>query len=84
MVHVLGRAYDPKRDAVETLRDVTLRVDPDSLGVSGCRRARVASPDAPPFDAPVENGRVRLGSVGLWSLVHLTPWNSPRGDLDAS
>ena len=72
VVHVLGRAYDPKRDAMETVRDVTLRIDIEALGVAGCRRARVVSPDSPSIEVPVEGGRVRLASVGLWTLVHLS------------
>jgi hypothetical protein len=70
VVHVLGRAYDAQRDAEETVRDVTLRVDLEALGVPGCRRARVVTPESSPADVPVEGGRVRLASVGLWTLVH--------------
>jgi hypothetical protein len=69
VVHVLGRAYDAQRDAVETVRDVTLRVDLEAMGVPGCRRARVVTPESSPADVPVEGGRVRLASVGLWTLV---------------
>jgi hypothetical protein len=70
VLHVLGRAYYPKRDAVEAVRDVTLRLDLEALGVAGCRRARVISPGSPLVEVPVERGRVRLPSVGLWTMVH--------------
>ena len=56
---------------MDTLRDVTLRVDLEALGVAGCRRARVVAPGAAPVEVPVESGRVRLASVGLWALAHL-------------
>jgi hypothetical protein len=68
---------------VEAARDVTLRLDLEALGVAGCRRARVVRPDAAPVEVPVVEGRARLDSVGLWTLVHLAPSNSPRGEFDA-
>ena len=71
VVHVLGRAYDAKRDATQTARDVTLRLDLEALGVAGCRRARVVGLESPATEVPVEGGRVRLASVGLWTMVHL-------------
>jgi len=72
VVHVLGRAYEPQRDAVATLHDIALRVDLEALGVAGCRRARVLGPDSAPVEVPIELGRLRLASAGLWALVHLT------------
>jgi len=71
VVHVLGRSYDSQRDTVATLRDVSLRFDLEALGAAGCRRARVVAPDSATVEVPVEAGRVRLSSVGLWSIVHL-------------
>ena len=71
VVHVLGRSYESQRDAVATLRDVSLRIDLEALGVAGCRRARVVAPDSATVEVPVEAGRVRLPSVGLWSMLYL-------------
>jgi hypothetical protein len=71
IVHVLGRAYDSRQDTVGTVRDVSLRIDLEALGVAGCRRARVVAPGSAAVEVPVEGGRVRLASVGLWALVHL-------------
>jgi hypothetical protein len=71
VVHVLGRDYGPERDEVREVRDVTLRVDLEALGVGGCGRARVVAPGASPREVPVDGGRLRLGPVGLWTLVHL-------------
>jgi hypothetical protein len=71
VVHVLGRRYESQPDAVATLRDVSLRIDLEALGVAGCRRARVLAPDSATVEIPVEAGRVRVPSVGLWSLLSL-------------
>jgi hypothetical protein len=71
VVHVLGRSYESQRDAVATLRDVSLRIDLEALGVAGCRRARVVAPDSAAVELPLEAGRVRVPSAGLWSLLHL-------------
>jgi hypothetical protein len=71
VVHVLGRAYDPRRDVVEPVRDVALRVDLEALGVPGCRRARVITPDAPPVEVPIEGSWLRIAAAGLWTLVYL-------------
>jgi hypothetical protein len=70
VVHVLGRDYDAERNAVRALRDVRLEVDLEALGVASCRRARVIAPGSAPLEVAVESGRMRLPSVGLWTLVH--------------
>jgi hypothetical protein len=71
VVHVLGRRYESNSDAVAPLRDVSLSIDLEALGVAGCRRARVLAPDSATVEIPVEAGRVRVPSVGLWSLLSL-------------
>jgi hypothetical protein len=70
-VHVLGRAYEPERNAFVAQREVSLRIDLQALGVVGCRRARVFAPGSATVEVPVEESRVRLASAGLWTLVHL-------------
>jgi hypothetical protein len=70
VVHVLSRDYAREGDAVRTLRDVRLAADLEALGVASCRRARVIGPGSAPVEVAVENGRVLIPSVGLWTLVH--------------
>jgi hypothetical protein len=71
VIHLLNRAYEPQRDAVRPLNDVELRVDLQALGVAGCRRARVLSPDAAPTEVSVSHGRLIVPEVGFWTLVVL-------------
>jgi len=55
----------------EALRDVALHVDLRALGLPGARTAQVLGPDMKTASVGVDDGRIRLPEVGLWTLVAL-------------
>ena len=71
VIHLLNLGYEAQRDATRPLTDIALRVDLEALGVAGCDRARILSPDAPEAEVMIRDGRLVLPEVGLWTLVVL-------------
>jgi hypothetical protein len=69
VIHLLNLAYEEERDDVRTLPEVELQVDLEALGVFGCDGARILSPDRASTEVPIQDGRLLLPDLGLWTLL---------------
>jgi hypothetical protein len=70
VVHVLNRAYEPDKDAVQPLRGVRLKLDLAALGVADATLARVLTPGSDPVDVPIAaGGSLTIDVPAEWAIV---------------